>query len=228
MSDSAKRFNVGVVIVGAGKGKRLGLKIDKALLPLAGKPLFLRTVAIFENLQEIKQIVLVLGKRYCAPAKKMMHDKNIAVVEGGSQRQDSVRKGLFALRGDINYVLIHDVARPFVSNETLNRILKALKRYPAVICAVAAKDAVKTVKNGCVRKTLSRESLVLVQTPQGFKKELILRAYSRLKNTKLYDDAQAVELMGKKVRVVEGDYSNMKITYPGDIELAHYICHEKL
>jgi len=228
LNNSVQQFNLGVVIVGAGKGKRLGLKIDKALLPLAGKPLFLRTAALFENISAIKQIVLVMGRQHCVSAQKMMRNKCIAVIAGGSERQDSVRNGLAALRDDINYVLIHDVARPFVSRETLKRILKELRRYPAVICALPAKEAVKTVKNNYVGETLLRESIILAQTPQGFKKELIVRAYDNLKNQKVYDDAQAVELMGQTVRVVKGDYANIKITYPGDIALARYIYHEKL
>ncbi|MFH1504560.1 MAG: 2-C-methyl-D-erythritol 4-phosphate cytidylyltransferase [Candidatus Omnitrophota bacterium] len=213
-------MNVGVVIVCAGKGKRLG-KVDKAVLRIKGKPLFFHTYYAFKEISEIKQIVLVLRKKHFELAKKLIKDKRVVLVEGGRKREDSVHNGLLSLEKKINYVLIHDGARPFVSRDIIKRVLKQLKKYPAVICALKAKDTLKKAdKKKFVERTLNRDNIFLVQTPQGFKKSLILRAYKTKTKTDFFDDAQVLESIGRKVKIVEGDSSNIKITYPKDIILA--------
>lgn len=218
---------VGVVIVSAGKGKRLA-KGDKATLRLSGKPLFCKSLNTFKSIKGIKEIMLVLRKSNFTLAKKHIKGKSISLVEGGAKRADSVFKGLSALSKDIEHVLIHDGARPFVSKELVLNILKELKKHPAVVCGLRCPDTLKLVKKGTISKTLSRKDVYFIQTPQGFKKKAIVSAYERLRKKKLTDDAQMLEIIGKKIKVIPGDLLNFKITYPEDLKLAKIICHEKL
>ena len=218
-------MNIGVVIACAGEGKRLGK--DKSILSLKGKPLFWYAVNTFQKIRKIKQIVLVLKKKHFKLAKKLIKNKKVSLVKGGREREDSVYNGLFNLKKDIDYVLIHDGARPFVSKELILRIIKNLRKYSAVICGIKTRDTLKIVEGGFVKKTLKRENIYLIQTPQGFKKNLILSAY-KSKKKKIYDDAQSLEIMGKKIKIVEGDIFNFKITYPEDLYLAKVIGNERL
>ena len=216
---------VGVVIVSAGKGKRLA-KGDKATLRLSGKPLFSKSLSTFKSIKGIGEIVLVLRKENFPLAKKYIKAKSITLAEGGVKRSDSVFKGLSALSKDIEYVLIHDAARPFVTKKTILEILKELKKHPAVICGLRCPDTLKLVKKGLVKKTLSREDVYLIQTPQGFKREVILQAYKKFRKRNLTDDAQMLETIGKPVKVIYGDIFNFKVTYPRDFRLAKIISDE--
>ena len=225
---------VGVVIVSAGKGKRLA-KGDKATLRLSGKPLFCKALLTFKSIKGIEEIVLVLRKENFPLAKKQIKTKFITLAEGGAKRADSVFKGLLALSKDIEYVLIHDAARPFVTKRIILDILKELKKHPAVICGLRCPDTLKLVRKSLVRKTLSREDVYLIQTPQGFRRKSIVSAYQRFRGknlarskTGLTDDAQMLEIIGKKVKVIPGELSNFKITYPQDLKLAKIICHGRL
>lgn len=212
-------MTVGVVIVSAGEGKRLG-KPDKASLRLNKKPLFWYSVNFFRGIKQIKQVVLVLNKRNFQLANKTVNKKGVLIVEGGRQRRDSVFNGLKVFKEDISHVLIHDGARPFVSKTTVLKVINALKTNNAVICGIKVPDTLKLIEKGFVKKTLNRENIFLAQTPQGFKKDLIVKAYSKEGTKKITDDAQAVELMGEKIKIIESDSRNFKITYPGDIVLA--------
>ena len=220
-------MKVGVVIVSAGKGERLA-KGDKATLRLSGKPLFCKSLNTFKSIKGIKEIVLVLRKSNFALAKKQIKSKNITLVEGGTKRADSVFKGLSALSKDIEYVLIHDAARPFITKKVILDILKELKNHPAVICGLRCPDTLKLVKKGVVKKTLNREDVYLIQTPQGFRKKVILQVYKKFKKRRFTDDARMLEIIGKKIKVIPGDLLNFKITYPEDLKLAKIICHERL
>jgi len=225
---------VGVVIVSAGKGKRLA-KGDKATLKLSGKPLFCKSLNTFKSIKGIKEIVLVLRRSNFALAKKHIKGKNTSLVEGGKKRADSVFKGLSALSKDIEYVLIHDAARPFITKKTILDILKELKKHPAVICGLRCPDTLKLVKKGVVRETLNRENVYLIQTPQGFRRKVILQAYKKFRKRRftplkagLTDDAQMLEAIGKPVKVIYGDIFNFKITYSRDFRLAKIISDERL
>lgn len=220
-------FKVGVVIVCAGEGKRLG-KVDKAKVLIDGTPLYLKSIQVFKGIKPIKKIVLVLRKKHLPLAKKKINDPNVILVEGGNQRKDSVSNGISALDKNINYVLIHDGARPFVRKALIKAILDQLHKYPAVICGIRSPDTLKIVRNSYVKSTLDRRNIFLIQTPQGFKKSLLLKAYKKIKNKAFTDDAQLLEFFGKRVKVVSGEISNFKITYPQDVKLARAIDYEKL
>lgn len=206
-----------IIIVAAGKGKRLGT--DKAILPINGKPLFYYSCCLALKLKEISRVVLVINPKHFKLAKKLFGSK-ISLTKGGKERSDSVVNGLKLLNPDITHVLIHDAARPFTDQETLKKILQALKTNPAVVCGIFAQDTVKLVKNNTIIQTLPRSEIFLAQTPQGFEKKLLIKAYADLNNTVVTDDAQAVQLLGEKIKVVEGNRNNLKITYKEDTRLA--------
>ena len=216
-----------VVIVCAGAGRRLGYK-DKATLKLEDRPLFCKSIKAFEKIKQIKQIVLVLQKKNFFLARKYTKGKKVSLALGGKERKDSVYNGLSALDKDIEVVLIHDGARPFVSKKVVTRMLSELKSHDAVICGIRAPDTVKLLKGSFVKKTLKREDIFLAQTPQGFRKDLLLSAYRKFGRRNLTDDSQFIELAGKKVKVIEGDSSNFKITYLKDLKLAKAISNERL
>jgi 2-C-methyl-D-erythritol 4-phosphate cytidylyltransferase len=220
-------FNVGVLIVCAGRGRRLG-GIDKAVLKLKQKPLFYHSFRVFREIKEIKQIVIVLRRNNFNLAKKIIRDKKVLFAEGGRERKDSVFNGLSLLSKEIDYVLIHDGARPFISKRMILNILRKLKKYPAVICAIRAADTLKLTEKGYIRKTLDRQNIFLAQTPQGFRRDLITKGYKKFKNKKLTDDAQFLELMGKKVKIIDGSRNNIKITYPEDILLAKALLKQRI
>jgi len=218
-------FNVGAVIVCAGQGRRLGR--DKAAIRLEGKPLFYHAYKLFKDIKEIKQIVIVLRRKNFSFARTLIKDKRVSLVEGGVRRQDSVFSGLSRLDKNIGYVLIHDGARPFTPKAVIAEMLKNVKRYPAVICAVKSRDTLKKVRGNFVKNTLNRNDLVMVQTPQVFKKNLIMDAYRKFNHKDTFDDAQLFEFMKKKVKIVNGSYFNIKITYPYDMILANAIIKQK-
>lgn len=219
-------MNAAAVIVCAGYGRRLG-KVDKAVLNLSGNPLFYHTVETFAGIKEIKEIVLVLRKKHINLARELLSGKysikKVRVVEGGERRQDSVYNGLMAVSAAVENVLIHDGARPFISRRIIKRILSKLKKSQAVICGISVPDTVKIVEKGVVKKTLKRDSLFLIQTPQGFRRKLIIKAYKQFSGKHVSDDSCVLEHIGKKVEVIDGDRFNIKITYPQDIALAQAI-----
>ncbi len=214
------------IIVCAGEGKRLG-RPDKSILSLGGEPVFNRSLRVFQQIKQIAQIILVLKKSHFRLARKHTDADRIILAAGGRQRKDSVLNGLSALRQDIDYVLIHDAARPFISRKVVLRILEELKTYPGVICGVHPADTVKQTAGEFTGTTLRREKILLAQTPQGFRKAELLKAYRKFKTRKLTDDAQALELFGQKVKFIEGEPGNFKITYPRDLMLARQILKPK-
>jgi 2-C-methyl-D-erythritol 4-phosphate cytidylyltransferase len=218
-------FNVGVVIVCAGKGRRLGL--DKAALKLRGKPIFYHTYKLFKDIESVKQIILVLRKKNFPLAQRFIKDKKVSLTRGGRRRQDSVFYGLRKLDKNINYVMIHDGARPFTPKSVISEMLRNIRKYPAVICAAKPRDTLKVICNDFVKNTLDRSPIAMVQTPQAFKKRLILAAYKKFCSKTAFDDAQLLEFMGKKVKVINGSYLNIKITYPQDLIFAKAILQIK-
>jgi 2-C-methyl-D-erythritol 4-phosphate cytidylyltransferase len=221
-------MKVGAVIVCAGQGKRFGRRADKAIFSLGGKPLFYHSVSVFSAIDEIEQIVLVLRKEHFALAHQLTLclGSRICLVKGGKERNDSVCRGLDALDKNITHVLIHDGARPFVSRVLVKRLIKELKKFPAVICGLACRDTVKEVRGGFITKTLDREKIFLAQTPQGFKLKLIKKAFCSLRGKRVFDDAQILELTKKRVKIIEGESRNFKVTYPQDIVLAQALIEE--
>ncbi len=152
------------------------------------------------------------------------------VIEGGKERQDSVYRGLQTLKGSTDFVVVHDAVRPLVAVSKIDEAVFACRSHDAVILAVPPKDTIKQAENGYVTNTIDRAGLWAVQTPQVFRYELLLQAYESANKAGVYmtDDAGLVELLGHSVRIVPGNYENIKITVPADMRVAEIYLEENL
>lgn len=219
----------GAVIVAAGSASRMG-GIDKVMASLGGTPMVARTAAAFQNCDAIAEIVIVTRPDLIRPISALCAgmDKVRAVVAGGSSRQESVWLGLNALSEDIQLAAIHDGARPLVSNPVIDRTVRAANSYGAAAPAVPVKDTIKVVKGGLVEKTPDRATLQAVQTPQVFDFDLLRGALKQAEEEKaaVTDDCSAVERLGMKVKIVEGDERNLKVTTPMDLKIAEMLLEE--
>ncbi|OGP88210.1 MAG: hypothetical protein A2031_04690 [Deltaproteobacteria bacterium RBG_19FT_COMBO_43_11] len=222
------------IIPAGGVGKRLKAKEAKQYLLLDDIPVLVHALKVFQEAKVINEIVLVLPKDDVASSKQLINNycltKVTAVVAGGRQRQDSVRNGLAAISSKCDVVIIHDAVRPFVREELINKVVAAAKTTGAASVGVKAKDTIKeTKKNNTVATTIPRKNLWLTQTPQAFKFELLKKAYKVAYDKKYYgtDDASLVERVGKKIKMIEGSYENIKITTPEDMIIAEALMKEK-
>ncbi|EJP6474120.1 2-C-methyl-D-erythritol 4-phosphate cytidylyltransferase [Clostridium botulinum] len=223
-----------VIIVAAGKGKRMNSNISKQFLKIKNKPILYYTLNKFSNHKAIDEIVLVTLEDKIEVCKDIIKKYNIdkisKIVSGGRERQDSVYNGLKAVSKDCDVVLIHDAARPFVTSNIIDDGIKYAKQYGAAACGVTPKDTIKIKdKKGFSIDTPNREDLFIVQTPQCFSYNVILDCHENLKrhNKKVTDDTMVLEIYGKSVYLYEGSYSNIKITTPEDLILGEQIL-EKL
>ena len=219
----------GAVIVAAGSASRMG-GIDKVMASLGGTPMVARTAAAFQNCDAIAEIVIVTRPDLIRPISALCAgmDKVRAVVAGGSSRQESVWLGLNALSEDIQLAAIHDGARPLVSNLVIDRTVRAANSYGAAAPAVPVKDTIKVVKGGLVENTPERATLQAVQTPQVFDFDLLRGALKQAEEEKaaVTDDSSAGERLGMKVKIVEGDERNLKVTTPMDLKIAEMLLEE--
>ncbi|MCF7869821.1 MAG: 2-C-methyl-D-erythritol 4-phosphate cytidylyltransferase [Candidatus Omnitrophica bacterium] len=214
-------MKVAVVIVCAGFGKRIGR--PKADILLAGKPLFYYSLKTFLDVSQVNQIILVLQKKHFKIARKFVAEKKVDLVKGAKTRKQSAANGLAKIRNSLNYVLIHDCARPFVKKQIVLKVIKELKKHSAVVPGIKVKDTLKQIKGGLVKKTLDGSNIYSIQTPQGFKKGLIKALYKKYKRNDFTDSSKIFEKNGKTVKLVEGDSLNFKLTYREDIILARAV-----
>lgn len=212
------------IIVAAGQGKRMGGETRKQFLMLEGKEILAHTVERFEQFSKIKEIVLVTGEDDIASVKAMVMNygwkKIRAVVCGGKERQDSVKCGLQALSLTTEIVLIHDGVRPFITEEMINRSIDAAQDFDGCVLGVPAKDTIKICdKDGMVLETPDRSTLWHIQTPQTFRRDLIVKAYEKAQKNGFLgtDDASVAEFYGAKIMVIQGSYQNIKITTKEDL-----------
>lgn len=221
-------MNVRVLIPAAGAGRRMGAGTNKQYMELADRPILARTVEAFEQHPLIDSIIIIVPPAeipYCKEeiVARGNFCKVTAVVAGGAERQDSVYCGLLACGADDDdLILIHDGARPLVSREIIDRVIESAQQHGACLAAVPVKDTIKVVQDCSVTVTPDRATLWQAQTPQGFRYNLIRAAHDQAARLGLQgtDDAQLAELAGYKVRVVQGDYRNLKITTPDDLSVA--------
>ncbi len=221
----------GAVIVAAGSASRME-GIDKVMAPLCGEPMIVRTVRQFQECDAIREIVVVTRPDLIVQIMDLCRDfdKVQAVVVGGESREASVHMGLNTLSDKVRLVAVQDGARPFASWQLIDRVVRAANSYGAAVPAIPVKDTIKQVAGGLVESTPDRSTLRAVQTPQVFDYDLLRGALVNAKQTKakITDDSAAVEMMGMKVRVVEGDERNIKITTPMDLKLAQLMLEESL
>lgn len=220
-----------VIIPAAGQGKRMKAGMNKQFLELRGEPLIIHTVRLFVHDASCQKIVLVANRDECVMMKTLMEKyqlSKVVVIEGGEERQDSVRNGLAYVEEE-QIVLVHDGARPFVTDVVIKRLIHKAAKSGAATVAVPVKDTIKRVFSGKVIDTLKRDELWLIQTPQAFKAPLLKEAHKRALEAELIgtDDASLVEWLGHEVVISEGDYQNIKLTTPEDIVFAEAIMQEK-
>ena len=222
------------IVPAAGKGVRMNHSLSKQYLPLGGEPIIARTLLALQSFALIDEIVVAVRKEekdYCH--KEIIEKFNITkvhkLIEGGERRQNSVHNALEAVGEGCNLVVIHDSVRPFITEHILMEAVAQANVHKASVVAVPVTDTVKEAKyHGFIEKTLSRENLWAVQTPQVFKYGLILEAHEQAKKDNFIgtDDASLVERMGHPVKVVEGAPDNIKITRPEDLIMAEAILQE--
>jgi 2-C-methyl-D-erythritol 4-phosphate cytidylyltransferase len=226
-----KNEKVGVVIPSAGIGTRFGGEKPKQLIAINGIPILRLTIQKFQECDAVDFIVIASHFDYIDDIKQLVQSENLtkvkSVVVGGKHRQDSVWSGINEIvKFDVDILLIHDAVRPFVSNKIISNVIQAVKEYEVAIPAVAPKDTIKISDNeGFIITTPDRNILFAVQTPQGFKTKIIVEAFQKAYADKFYgtDDSSLVERLGKKVKIIEGDYRNIKITTKEDFEYASYL-----
>lgn len=219
-----------VVIVSAGRGSRMKADINKQFLKIKDKEVIAHTIDKFYNNENIGEIIIVVREDEKEFFKSNIIDKygykNIKIAFGGPERQDSVYNGLKVLDKNCEIVLIHDGARPFVTDEIIEKSIKCAQKYNCAIVGVPVKDTIKIVnENNDVCDTPNRNTLWSIQTPQVFDYSLIMNAHEKAKADEYYgtDDSMLMEYLGYDVKVVEGSYNNIKITTPEDLKIAEEI-----
>ncbi len=222
---SSKR--VAAIVAAAGKGERLKSKVRKPFVLLGKEPILVWALKALEACAQIGEIILVVNQADMAKARSAVNraklKKVVKIVVGGKRRLDSVKNGLSEVNAEAKYVLIHDGCRPFVDKKIISSVIEEMEIFGAAIPCIAVKPTIKEVEKGnFVAATLNRQSLAEVQTPQGFKKEILIRAYEKAlaEGIDATDDSALVERLGIKVKLVEGSYKNIKITTPEDLKYA--------
>jgi 2-C-methyl-D-erythritol 4-phosphate cytidylyltransferase len=215
------------IIVAAGSGKRIGGSIKKQFLEINGKPVLRYTLEKFQRSSDVDSIIVVVPEQDVEilvdtiPVKwgipKVAH-----VVAGGKERQQSVYSALKLVDESTEIVLIHDGVRPFVRLEEIEILVKSAREYGAAVIGITPKDTIKQIDGSFISESLNRQELLAVQTPQVFKRDLILRAFENNQKilTNVTDDASLVDALGEKVYLVKGGAHNIKITTPEDLWLA--------
>ncbi|MGI8761139.1 MAG: 2-C-methyl-D-erythritol 4-phosphate cytidylyltransferase [Jatrophihabitantaceae bacterium] len=218
------RRTVAAVLVAAGSGERLGAGVPKAFCRVAGRTLLEHAVARFGGHPDVRDVLVAAPAALVASAAALV--PFAGVVAGGRTRQESVARALSQLRGDVEFVLVHDVARAFTPAEVISRVLAALVAGAhAVVPTVPVTDTVRRIEqpSGSLGGTVERSSLVAVQTPQGFTRAALLDAHAHASTSDASDDAVLVEARGVTVVAVPGSDEAFKITTPWDLALAEAV-----
>lgn len=218
-----------VIIPAAGMGKRMQANQNKILLTINHKSILEHTVQVFQNDDNCRAIHLAAQRDEISTLQSMLtnYSKIDVITEGGSERQYSIYNVLKAIE-PCEYVFVHDAARPFVTQDTLNKLYESVQQNHSVIAAVKVKDTIKRIENDQVTETLKRDELWQIQTPQAFEYQLLIDAYNKADADQFLgtDDASLVERISK-VHIVESDYDNIKITTPEDMFFAEAILKKR-
>jgi 2-C-methyl-D-erythritol 4-phosphate cytidylyltransferase len=220
--------DISVIMPGAGLSLRMGADVRKPFIMIGEKPIFFYTLEKFYKLKRVKEIIFVVNQKDLNTVKEKWSDelqtyKVTKVIAGGERRQDSIFNGLSLLDPDTKIILIHDAVRPLVHTEEIEAVIKSTEENGAAIVASPMKLTVKKVDSNLkIINTVPRHDLWMAQTPQGFKRDLILNAYEKIKdaNVEYTDDAEVLEKAGYTVKIVSGSYDNIKITTREDLKLA--------
>ncbi len=222
--------DAGAIIVGGGKGLRFGGPTRKQYLRLGGHSLLWWSIQAFESAPSVSSVVVVVPAEdiQSVAVMAMRFRKVAAVVAGGKERRDSVRHGLKALPASCRYVAVHDAVRPLVEQKTIEKSIEAARRYRAALAACPSRDTIKIANTkGFVHASPDRRLVWLAQTPQTFERKLLERAHAKGTHWLVTDDAQMVERLGVKVKIVESPVENIKVTHPSDFALAKLLLKRK-
>ena len=211
----------------AGQSRRMHSSTNKNFLEIDGQPVLVHTLLKFSKSDKIDRLIVAAAVDEVEVVEEMLNGadglKPFQVVVGGSERQYSIANALKVVFDDCDVVLVHDAARPLVNLNTIEEVVEAARVHGAAIAAVPEKNTIKVIDNGdFVIDTPPRSKLVSVQTPQGFRRDIILKAYEQAERDGFLgtDDSSLVERLGYKVKIVKSDYKNIKITTPEDILIA--------
>jgi 2-C-methyl-D-erythritol 4-phosphate cytidylyltransferase len=226
-------MKVGAIIAAAGFGRRMRTDRPKQLLALNGTPILVHTIRKFDASSRIDYVIVTAPRESVEEVRDLVaaagFKKSVTVVEGGERRQDSVAMGLKHLQPGTTIVAVHDGVRPFVTVEEIENVVHQAERNGAAILGVPIVDTVKQAEREFVELTLTREHLVLAQTPQVFRTELLKEAFEKARSDEYYgtDESSLVERLGHRVAIVRGSERNIKITRPTDLTLARAFLEEE-
>ena len=226
-------MKVGAIIAAAGFGRRMKADRPKQLLALNGIPIIIHTIRKFDISRVIDYIIVTAPRESVIEVSELVKSaefqKPVIVVQGGERRQDSVASGLNHLQPGTDIVAVHDGVRPFVSTDDIENAVRQAERTGAAVLAVPIVDTVKQVEKDVIESTLTREHLVLAQTPQVFRTEILKQAFDRATKDEYYgtDESSLVERLGHPVAIVRGSERNIKITRPSDLSLARAFLEEE-
>lgn len=224
--------NVGVILLAGGKGKRMKSSVPKQFLPLLGKPVFLRSLDVFRSMHGIvTNIIIVLDESYREEFNHILaEDSRICWADPGIERQDSVFNGLHVMPDACSIVAIHDAARPLVTVQEVMNVLQDGMTHGAAVLGVPMKATVKESEDGqFVLRTVERSRLWEIHTPQVASKSLFLEGFAKVKANSLEvtDDVSVIEALGKPVKLTLGEYTNIKLTTPDDLQVAEQVLRER-
>jgi 2-C-methyl-D-erythritol 4-phosphate cytidylyltransferase len=217
-----------VILPAAGKSSRFSQHRKKVFVELKGRPVWVRTAEKFVNRPDVVQTILVVSpddlewfKEKFRPNLAFM---DIEVVTGGAERADSVQNGLARVRADVDFVAVHDAARPLIVKDWIDQVFQAAEQHDAAILATPVTSTLKRVDaRQSIEETVSRVNLWAAQTPQVFRRQLLMEAFARRGDHQPTDEAELVERIGKSVKIVAGSSFNLKITTKDDFRVAEHL-----
>ncbi len=215
-----------VILPAAGKSSRFSVqKRKKPFIELKGRPVWVRAAEVFLNRDDVSQVLLVVSRDDVEWVKEKFRPNlafmNVEIVEGGSERFESVQNALARVKSDVDFVAVHDAARPLLVKEWVDTLFVEVEKSGAVIPAIPASDTLKRVgPNRTIVETVPRDGLWRAQTPQVFRRQLLLDAFARRGALQATDEAQLVENLGHPVTIVEGWPMNIKLTTFADFKMA--------
>jgi len=221
---------ISAIVVAGGRGERISASLPKQFLEVRGKPILVSCVDRIWACNRISEMIVAVPAEHQERAERIFSGKEVKIVVGGAERQDSVYAGLLASSHSAELILIHDGVRPFPTRELIERVISAAEQTGAAVPGLPIKETIKEIdpKQKRILGTVDRSRLYAIQTPQVFRRELILDAHQRAQNLGFYttDDAGLMEWAGSEVFMVPGEDSNIKITTPLDLKLAELIAEE--
>lgn len=226
-------MNVTAIIAAAGAGRRMKSDRPKQLLTLDNTPILIYTIRKFDACRLVDRILVAAPQESVDEVRKLVagagFSKPVSVIQGGARRQDSVAFAMQHLAPETTVVAVHDAVRPFVKVDEIEAVIIEADKSGAALLAIPIVDTVKQIRKDFIDSTLTREHLVLAQTPQVFRIEVLREAFERAKRDEYYgtDESSLVERLGKNVAVVRGSERNIKITRPDDLALARFFLHEE-